>query len=103
MGRKASGIEMPFKDDGYYAVKDIPHGDPRIKRYNSSLSNTWRRFINYTPPGYKVNTNEKYPVIYFLHGGYDNERGCATQGKTDLILDNLTAWAKDLYRNNMIW
>ena len=35
--------------------------------------------------------NQKYPVLYILHGGGEDERGWATQGKTDLILDNLIA------------
>lgn len=94
MGRMASGIEVPFKGDGYYAVRDIPHGDIRIKRYYSSVSNSWRRFYMYTPPGYDMNTTEKYPVLYLLHGGGEDERGWATQGKTDLILDNLIAEKK---------
>jgi enterochelin esterase-like enzyme len=91
MGRMASGIEVPIKGDEYYAVKDVPHGDIRIKRYFSSVSNTWHRFFIYTPPGYDVNTSEKYPVLYILHGGGEDERGWASQGKTDLILDNLLA------------
>lgn len=91
MGRMASGIEIPFAGGGYYALKDIPHGDVRIKRYYSAVTNSWRRFYIYTPPGYDINTNEKYPVLYLLHGGGEDERGWATQGKTDLILDNLIA------------
>jgi enterochelin esterase-like enzyme len=91
MGRMASGIEVPFKGDGYYAVKAVPHGEIRIKRYYSSLTKTWRRFFIYTPPDYDMNTRVRYPVLYLLHGGGEDERGWATQGKTDLILDNLIA------------
>jgi enterochelin esterase-like enzyme len=91
MGRMASGIEVPHKGDEYYAVKDVPHGDVRIKRYYSIVFNRWRQFYIYTPAGYDVNTNEKYPVLYILHGGGEDERGWVTQGKTDLILDNLIA------------
>jgi enterochelin esterase-like enzyme len=32
--------------------------------------------------------------LYILHGGGEDERGWATQGKTDLILDNLIAGKK---------
>ena len=91
MGRMASGIEVPFKGDGYYAVKDVPHGEISIKRYFSGVFNTWRQFYIYKPAGYDVNMGEKYPVLYILHGGGEDERGWATQGKTDLILDNLIA------------
>jgi enterochelin esterase-like enzyme len=94
MGRMASGIEIPFKGDDYYALKDVPHGDIRIKRYYSSVTRGWRDMYIYTPPGYDANTNEKYPVLYILHGGGEDERGWATQGKTDLILDNLIAEQK---------
>jgi enterochelin esterase-like enzyme len=94
MSRMASGIEVPFKGDGYYALKDLPHGDIRIKHYYSTVTRSWRRFFIYTPAGYDVNTNEKYPVLYLLHGGGEDERGWAEQGKTDLILDNLIAEKK---------
>ena len=94
MSRMASGIEIPFAGDDYYAKKDVPHGDIRIKRYFSSVTNSWRQFYIYTPPGYDENINDKYPVLYILHGGGEDERGWATQGKTDLILDNLIAAKK---------
>jgi enterochelin esterase-like enzyme len=91
MGRMASGIEIPYADGGYYALKNVPHGDIRTKRYYSTVTNSWRRFNIYTPPGYDASTTQKYPVLYLLHGGGEDERGWATQGKTDLILDNLIA------------
>ncbi len=94
MGRMASGIEIPFSRGGYYALKDVPHGDIRVKKYFSAVSNSWKQFYLYTPPGYDKQVNEKYPVLYILHGGGEDERGWATQGKTDLILDNLIAEGK---------
>lgn len=94
MGRMAAGIEIPFAGGGYYALKDVPHGDIRIRKYYSTVTNSWRRFYIYTPPGYDMNTTETYPVLYILHGGGEDERGWATQGKTDLILDNLIAEKK---------
>jgi enterochelin esterase-like enzyme len=94
MGRMASGIEVPHKGDEYYAEKDVPHGDIRIKRYYSTVFNQWRQFYIYTPAGYDISNTEKYPVLYILHGGGEDERGWATQGKTDLILDNLIAEKK---------
>lgn len=91
MGRQASGIEIPFTEGAYYAERDVPHGDVRIKRYYSPVTNSWRRFYVYTPPGYDSNTAAQYPVLYILHGGGEDERGWASQGRTDLILDNLIA------------
>jgi len=91
MGRMASGIEVPYKNWEYCEVKDVPHGDIRIKRYYSKVTRSWRSFYLYTPPGYDQNTKEKYPVLYILHGGGEDQRGWAQQGKTDLIMDNLIA------------
>lgn len=90
MGRMASGIEIPYKDGDFYALKDVPHGDVRIKRYYSKVLNSWREMYVYTPPGYDE-SEEKYPVLYLLHGGGEDQRGWSTQGRADLILDNLIA------------
>lgn len=93
MGRMASGIEIPYSEGGFYALKDVPHGDIRIRKYFSKASNSWREMYIYTPPGYDQSA-AKYPVLYLLHGGGEDQRGWATQGKTDLILDNLIAAGK---------
>ena len=94
MGRMASGIEIPFSGGAYYALRNVPHGDIRIKKYFSRVTNSWRQFYIYTPPAYDSTVNSSYPVLYILHGGGEDERGWATQGKTDLILDNLIAAQK---------
>src|SRR5664279_3105331 len=94
MGRMASGIEIPFVGGGYYALRDVPHGDIRIKKYFSRVTNSWRQLYLYTPPGYDSAISTSYPALYILHGGGEDETGWATQGKTDLILDNLIASKK---------
>jgi len=93
MGRMASGIEIPIKGEDYYAIKDVAHGEVRMVRYYSSVLGLWRKLYVYTPSGYN-DSEEKYPVLYLLHGGGEDERGWATQGKADLILDNLLAEKK---------
>ena len=95
MGRMASGIEIPINGEDYYAIKDVAHGEIRTVRYYSPVLNLWRRLYVYTPSGYNE-SEEKYPVLYLLHGGGEDERGWATQGMTDLILDNLIAEKKAL-------
>ncbi len=94
MGRMASGIEIPFAGGNYYALRNVPHGDVRIKKYFSKVTNSWRELYVYTPPGYDSAVNDKYPTLYILHGGGEDQTGWATQGKTDLILDNLIAAKK---------
>lgn len=93
MGRMASGIEIPDKDGAYYALREVPHGQIRTARYFSAVTGTWREMCVYTPPGYDTAT-EAYPVLYLLHGGGEDQRGWARQGRTDLILDNLIAAGK---------
>ena len=94
MGRMASGIEVPFAGDEYYALKNVPHGDIRMEQYFSPVLNSWRTFYVYTPPGYDENKDKKYPALYLYHGGGEDERGWAQQGKANLILDNLIAEGK---------
>jgi enterochelin esterase-like enzyme len=94
MGRMAAGIEVPFKGDSYYEIRNVPHGEIRSARYYSEVLHSWRQLFLYTPPGYDQNIAEKYPVLYILHGGGEDQRGWATQGKTDLILDNLLSEKK---------
>lgn len=90
MGRMASGIEIPYQGSDYYELKAVPHGDIRIKKYYSPAANNWREMYVYTPPGYDT-TGMDYPVLYLLHGGGEDHRGWSTQGRADLILDNLIA------------
>jgi enterochelin esterase-like enzyme len=91
MGRMASGIEIPGRGTSFYAQRDVPHGEIRERKFFSKVTNSWRRFFVYTPAGYDANTSAKYPVLYLLHGGGEDETGWAKQGKTDVILDNLIA------------
>lgn len=93
-GKMASGIDIPEKGVDFYAIKDVPHGAISSKYYYSSVSESWRRLYVYTPPGYDQNQGTKYPVVYLQHGGGEDETGWVTQGKTDLILDNLIAEGK---------
>jgi len=93
-GKMSSAIDIPEKGADFYQIKDVPQGALSSKYYFSKVTNGWRRLFVYTPPGYDVNTKEKYPVMYIQHGGGEDERGWAEQGKTDIILNNLIAEGK---------
>jgi enterochelin esterase family protein len=94
MGRMASGIDIPEAGADFYTVKDVPHGEIRSVNYYSNTTGSWRRMNIYTPPGYDSENGTKYPVLYIQHGGGEDERGWAVQGKTDVIIDNLIAEGK---------
>ena len=93
-GRWGSGIEIPAKDQDFYALKDVPHGLLSENIYFSKLTNAWRRCFVYTPAAYTANTKQRFPVLYLQHGSFEDETGWAAQGKANLILDNLIAAGK---------
>lgn len=92
-GRMSSAIDIPEDGTDFYTVKNVPHGEISNKIYFSKTTQTWRSMNVYTPPNYSK-SNDKYPVLYIQHGGGEDERGWAIQGKTDIILDNLIAEGK---------
>jgi enterochelin esterase-like enzyme len=89
--RWGSGVEVPAKDQDFYALKNVPHGQIREHLYFSKSNEAMRRCFVYTPPGYDADTTRRYPVLYLQHGGGEDETGWPTQGKTNLIMDNLIA------------
>ena len=91
--RWGSGIEVPAKDQDFYALKNVPHGEVREQIYFSKSTNTSRRAFVYTPPGYNKD-NKRYPVLYLQHGSGENETGWSSQGHANLIMDNLLAEGK---------
>ncbi len=92
--RWGSGIEVPARDQDFYALREVPHGQIRQNLYFSRITDAWRRCFVYTPPDYDKNTTARYPVLYLQHGMGEDETGWAVQGKTNLILDNLIAEKK---------
>jgi enterochelin esterase family protein len=92
--RWGSGIEIPAKDQDFYALKNVPHGEVIEKIYYSKENDAMRRCFIYTPPGYNEDTNKRYPVLYLQHGGGEDETGWSNQGHANLIMDNLIAEGK---------
>jgi enterochelin esterase-like enzyme len=89
-----NGFEIPDPDGGFYALKDVPHGNVLIQNYFSKTIKSWRHIFVYTPPGYEANTTTRYPVLYLQHGGGEDERVWIEMGRTNIILDNLIAEEK---------
>lgn len=88
--RWESGIEIPAKDQDFYALKDVPHGHMQQVLFPSKSTKTSRVAYVYTPPGYEKG-NTKYPVLYLQHGWGENETSWGIQGKANLIMDNMIA------------
>ena len=92
--RWGSGVEVPAKDEDFYALKNVPHGDLRQVLYYSTNADTVLRCFIYTPPDYETNLTKRYPVLYLQHGGGEDETGWGSQGHAGLIMDNLIAQGK---------
>jgi enterochelin esterase-like enzyme len=65
-----------------------------VFKFQAPEATSWRQLNVYTPPGYDAQINEKYPVLYILHGDGEDETGWTNHGKLDLILDHLIAVRK---------
>jgi len=91
--RWESGIEIPAKDQDFYALKNVPHGNVQQVLFPSSSTNTSRRAYVYTPAGYGKG-NVRYPVLYLQHGWGEDETAWSNQGRANLIMDNLIAEGK---------
>lgn len=94
--RWISGIEIPspVAEDSFYEIKDVPHGEVRSVLYFSKIIGKWRRCFVYTPPGYEAQPQKKYPILYIMPGYGEDETGWFTQGRGNIILDNLIAAKK---------
>lgn len=92
--RWGSGIEIPAKDQDFYALKNVPHGKVSEVVYFSKTNNNMRRCFVYTPAGYEKDMKTRYPVLYLQHGGGEDETGWSSQGRVNFILDNLVAEGK---------
>jgi enterochelin esterase-like enzyme len=90
----SSGIEVPAKDQDFYSVKDVPHGQLRQILFPSKSTHTSRRAFVYTPPDYDKDQTQRYPVLYLQHGWGEDETGWGSQGHANLIMDNLIAEGK---------
>jgi len=93
-GRESSGVEVPEAGADFYALKDVPHGEVRLRHYLSKVTGAWRRAYVYTPPGYDADLKTRYPVLYLQHGAGENATSWTKQGRAHLILDNLIAAGK---------
>src|SRR5690242_11103033 len=78
---------------GIMDTRAVPHGAVAVVTYYSNVLQKFRRFHVYTPPGYEAN-QQKYPVLYLLHGANESDDSWSTVGRGNFILDNLIADGK---------
>jgi hypothetical protein len=81
--RWESGIEVPAKDQDFYALKDVPHGRVQQILFPSPSTNSQRRAFVYTPADYDKDTSARYPVLYLQHGWGEDETAWSVQGRAN--------------------
>jgi enterochelin esterase-like enzyme len=80
--RNAARVGVPARGAGSVATVT----------YHSSVLGSERRMQVYLPPGYAT-SRKRYPVLYLIHGGGDDDTGWLVKGNAKAILDE--AIAKD--------
>ncbi|MBI1346980.1 esterase family protein [bacterium] len=84
---------FPALPEGADAVREnVPHGKLEMIEYDSKSVGTRRKMNVYTPPGYSK--DQKYPVLYLLHGIGGDETEWDRFAHTQPFLDNLIADGK---------
>jgi enterochelin esterase-like enzyme len=91
---KNSLVDIPGDTPLIHSMQDVPHGNISYRYYNSTTLETTRPLLVYTPPGFAVDGNLRYPVLYLIHGGSDTEETWIKVGRANLIADNLIAQRK---------
>jgi S-formylglutathione hydrolase FrmB len=64
------------------------------KTFQSKVLGREIRYGIYLPPSYAMSPAKKYPVLYFLHGLFEDETRWSSRGGTDQIMDKMIADGK---------
>src|SRR6059036_2143647 len=87
-------LEVSAQRGGFGQRDTIPAGSRvEYKTFQSKLLGRELRYGLYLPVSYN-NSTKRYPVLYFLHGMYENEMRWSSRGQTDLMLDRMIADGK---------
>jgi enterochelin esterase-like enzyme len=86
-----SYFDVPGNPPRFDELQDVPHGSVQYRTYRARESKIVRNVAIYVPPDYDRNPNQRFPVLYLLHGGGDSEEGWVRLGHAPEIEENLLA------------
>jgi enterochelin esterase-like enzyme len=89
-----SEVHVPGPASLPWELSDVPHGVVHHHFYHSRVVGDERDFYVYTPPDYDPASQQRYPVLYLLHGFSDEANAWTWIGRANVILDNLIAQGK---------
>lgn len=92
-GETSALLTIDPDEDGFFAMKNVPHGAVAERYYWSETLGQMRRLHVWTPAGYEK-SEDCLPVLYLVHGGGDTDKSWPSVGAAGLILDNLMAEGK---------
>lgn len=84
-------LTVPTAEPAFYDVQDVPHGEIRYHAYKSASNDAVRELSVYVPPGYDGHPDQRFPVLYLLHGFANDHHSWHRYGRANEILDNLLA------------
>jgi enterochelin esterase-like enzyme len=87
-------LTVPAGTPAFYDVQTVPHGEIRTLLYASRSNGVTRELTVYVPPGYDQARNQRYPVLYLLHGFANDHHSWHRYGRANDVLDNLLAQRK---------
>jgi enterochelin esterase-like enzyme len=89
-----SAVRIPGEEEAFLEVQPVPHGDVRIIYFKAeSLGGKVCRMRIYFPPGYE-SSNDRYPVLYLIHGAPEDDESWTAIGMANIIIDNLISQGK---------
>jgi enterochelin esterase-like enzyme len=94
-----AGAKATIRNAARVGVPARGTGTVSTVTYHSSVLGTERRMQVYLPPGYAT-THKRYPVLYLIHGGGDDDTGWLVKGNAEAILDE--AVAKDAMKPTIV-
>jgi len=87
----SSIIVIHGKETEMYRVRNIPHGIIHKHLYHNPTIEAVRSVHVYTPAEYENHPDDKYPILFLLHGSGETDEFWIREGKANIILDNLIA------------
>ena len=87
-------VEVPGDPPLAHQQQCVPHGVVHHHTYLSQTTSNERGVFVYTPPGYRVDGTEQYPLLVLMHGYGDDESAWLEVGRANWIADNLIAQDK---------
>ncbi len=89
-GISRSSVLVPG-DNPWTPRPGVARGAVSRHSFRSGIAGDDREYLVYTPAGYDPKREKPYPVLYLLHGLFDDADAWTQVGAANVILDNLIA------------